>query len=184
MTDKDLMFAVRNGDVEKLSMLFERYKKKLYNYFLRLTCQQQESEDMVQEVFLKMLKYKHTYSGEGLFTTWMFQIAHNTFYDNIKKNRKTRSNQPIDEIVNNIPDEKDLNRSVNEKEDMKILKKALHKLKDTEREVLILSRFQNMKYDEIADLMNCAVGTVKSRVFHAIKNLKKIYFELAGEGQS
>ena len=184
MTDKDLMFAVRNGDLEKLSMLFERYKKKLYNYFLRLTYQPQESEDMVQEVFLKMLKYRHTYSGEGLFTTWMFQIAHNTFYDSIKKNRKSRNNQPIDEIVENIPDDNDLNKSIKDKEDMKILKKAILKLKETEREVLILSRFQNMKYEEIAALMNCAVGTVKSRVFHAIKNLKKIYFELAGEGQS
>ena len=66
-------------------------------------------------------------------------------------------------------------------EDIKILKKSLARLKAAEREVLILSRFQNMKYEEIAQLMNCAVGTIKTRVFYALKNLKKIYLELAGE---
>ena len=181
MTDKEVMLNVKDGDIDKLGILFERYNTKLYNYFLRLTYQPQQSEDLVQEVFLRILKYRHTYSGSGLFSTWLFQVAHNSFYDAIKKNKKHKQNQSIENIEYEIPMDLQVDNEIYKNEDIKILKKSLARLKAAEREVLILSRFQNMKYEEIAQLMNCAVGTIKTRVFYALKNLKKIYLELAGE---
>ena len=76
-TDHSLMSAVRDGDLDKLGYLFEKYHKQLYNFFLRQVRDQQSCEDMVQEVFLKMLKYRHTYRGKGKFTTWLNRITVN-----------------------------------------------------------------------------------------------------------
>ena len=75
LNDHQLMLAVRDGDLDKMGVLFEKYNKHLYNFFLKQTRDEQTSEDMVQEAFMKMLKYRHTYRGEGKFTTWMFSIA-------------------------------------------------------------------------------------------------------------
>jgi RNA polymerase sigma-70 factor (ECF subfamily) len=76
-SDKALMLKVRDGDLDRLGLLFERYHRCLYRYFYRLTSQRQTSEDLVQEVFERMLKYRHTYTGKGKFLTWMYQIARN-----------------------------------------------------------------------------------------------------------
>ena len=82
------MLAVRDGDVEKLGLRFEKHNKHLYNFFLRQTGKDRESEDLTQEVFFRMLKYRHTYKNEGNFMVWMFKIAHNARNDYYKKHKQ------------------------------------------------------------------------------------------------
>ena len=84
-TDDALMVQVRDGDPEPLAVLFERYQVPLYNYFLRLCGQASTSEDLVQEVFLRVLKYKHTFKGQGQFRAWLFQIARSARADHYRK---------------------------------------------------------------------------------------------------
>ncbi len=170
LSDKEIMFAVRDGKIERLSLLFERYNVNLYNYFLRLTYNASLSEDLVQEVFLKLIKYRQTYRGEGVFTTWMFQIAHNTFYD---YTRKKKPHQSIEDTAFEIADDTDIGESLAKKEDLIRLKKAISRLPEDYREVLVLRIYRNMKYKDIAEMMNCPVGTIKARVFHGIRKLKK-----------
>ena len=71
-TDDELMQRVRDGDAAPLGVLFERYQVPLYNFFLRLTGRTAVSEDLVQEVFLRVLKYRHTYRGQSQFRTWLY----------------------------------------------------------------------------------------------------------------
>src|SRR5579862_5919759 len=85
--DEQLMLRVQDGDVEALGALYQRHRTPLFNFFLRLSGSAPSSEDLVQDVFLRMLKYRHTFATDGRFTTWMFQIARNALRDSWRKRR-------------------------------------------------------------------------------------------------
>ena len=85
--DHLVMLAVREGDVERIGVLFDRHHRMLFNFFLRLTANRGLSEDLVQEVFFRMLKYRHTYQAGTNFTAWMYQVARNAHLDQARKHR-------------------------------------------------------------------------------------------------
>ena len=177
-SDNRLMEEVKIGNVEKLAILFEKYHVPLFNFFLRLTGNRNISEDLVQEVFMRMLKYRSTYQGRSKFTLWMYQIGRNAHIDYLrkKKDELTLEEQWSDPAaLDSSPAEK-----LEDGQDIQLLRQALAKLPLKKREVLILSRYQDMKYKEIAELLGCHIGTVKAHVHRAIKELGKIYFELKG----
>jgi RNA polymerase sigma-70 factor (ECF subfamily) len=175
------MLAVRDGDLDKMGVLFEKYNKQLYNFFLKQTRDAQASEDMVQEAFMKMLKYRHTYRGDGKFTTWMFSIAHNAMIDLFRKNKRrgeTMSEEDLPEgteLASGAANPEELSVQADQHE---ALYKALDLLAPDKREALLLSRFENMKYKEIARIMGCKTGTVKARIHFALKDLTAIFSEL------
>ncbi len=177
--DNEIMIAVRNGELQKMEVIFERHHKKLLNFFLRQTGDPQTSEDLVQEVFYRMLKYRHTYRGDGAFTTWMFSVARSAFYTHYRKKKlKTDSLQSTENIKSpeQGPEEK-----IEKNHQNQLLHQALSMLPHKKREVLLLSRFENMKYKEIAKVMGCKLGTIKARVHSALKDLATIYKDLSGE---
>ena len=178
MTDNFLMEEVKEGKVEKLAVLFEKYHVRLFNFFLRLTGNRGASEDLVQDVFLRILKYRTTYKGPSNFTVWMYQIARNAHIDYLRKSKGELSlDDQWDEVVKAEPTPLDrLERG----QDVKLLQEALARLPLKKREVLVLSRYQDMKYKDIAELFGCQIGTVKAHVHRAIKDLGKIYYELSG----
>jgi RNA polymerase sigma-70 factor (ECF subfamily) len=181
-TDHQLMTAVRDGDLDKLGYLFEKYHKQLYNFLLRQHRDSQMCEDIVQEVFLKILKYRHTYRGKGKFTTWMYSIAHNTMVDHFRKARnRYEFTDEIDRVISTQLTPEQLSERSSRHE---VLYKALDRLSDEKREVLILSRFQNLKYEEISEVLGCPVGTIKARVFHAMKDLRAFFNEQRDEATS
>jgi RNA polymerase sigma factor (sigma-70 family) len=177
--DNQLMLQIRNGDVDKLSILFERHHVALYNFYLRMTGKKEISEDMVQDVFFRMLKYRHTYRGDGKFSNWMFHIARNVQFDYFKK--KQRQDFRDSDELELISDNPTPGEAAERNQDNELIHSALMKLTVEKREVLVLSRFQNKKYEEIAEMLDCKVGTIKARVFRAIKDLRDIYFQLSGE---
>ena len=180
--DEKLMLEARNGDVRKLGALFERHQKPLFNYYLRMTGSRTASEDLVQDVFLRILRYRHTYQEGTPFQTWMYRIARNARLDAVRKdgqevaldperdNAAAGSTSPADELA--------------AKQDAALLRRALAALPEDKREVLILSRYQELKYDQIARLLDCEVGAVKVRVYRAIRELRQIYSELSGRSAS
>ena len=180
--DHELMMAVRDGELDRLGFLFEKHNKSLYNFFLRQTGDTQTSEDLVQDVFYKIIKYRHTYRGESKFTTWMFRIAINSKVDYYRKQKHRSDETEISESIESkdpSPEEISL-----QKEKRALLMKALQMLPEAKREVLLLSRFQNMKYDEIAEILGCKVGTIKARIHWALKELTYEYHKLAGSDAS
>ncbi len=92
MIDEDVMSNVSEGNVQMLAILFERYHVRLYNYFLRLTGNKGTGEDLAQEVFFRILKYRTSYRRESKFTTWMYQIGRNVFIDHLKKHKEELEN--------------------------------------------------------------------------------------------
>src|SRR2546425_12656711 len=87
LTDEALMLAVKAGDLDKLGILFERHHTALFEFFSRMTGNRAVSQDLVQDVFFRILKYRNTYRNESQFTTWMYHIARNTRFDQFKKRR-------------------------------------------------------------------------------------------------
>jgi RNA polymerase sigma factor (sigma-70 family) len=170
------MANVRDGDVGQLGVLFERHHERLYNFFLRLTSNRSASEDLVQEVFLRILKYRHTYRAESEFRFWLYQIARNARADYF---RKWKGEAPLPESDDLASHERSASDVLAESQDFELVRQALAKLPDDKREVLVLSRYQHMKYEEIAQLLDCTVGTVKVRVHRAMKDLREAYFRLS-----
>ncbi len=177
--DEEVMVQVREGRVEMLAILFERHHVRLYNFFLRLTANPPVSEDLVQEVFLRILKYRISYRGESKFSTWMYQIGRNAHIDLL---RARRPETPIDEVWEQEPSPQPQPPQKAEKEqETDLLARALERLPLRKREVLLLSRFQGLKYEEIAGLHACSVQSVKVQVHRALKELRRHYLGLQGE---
>lgn len=179
LPDDGLMVAVRDGDLDKLAMIFERYNKRLYGFFLKQTGDPHTSEDLVQDVFHRILRYRHTYREGGKFMTWIFTIARSALLTHQRKRRHARDEVTLDELVvaKDPPPGVDLER----REESALVRRALLRLSHDKREALVLSRFENMSYEEIAKVAGCAVGTVKARVHRAIKDLSREYRELQNE---
>ncbi len=177
--DNDLMTEVREGRVEKLAVLFERYHVMLYNYFLRLTGRQAAAEDLVQDVFVRILKYRAGWHGDSRFSVWLFQIARNAHIDHW---RKLKGELPLDETMpepaGREPSPED---SYETDRDAERVRKALDLLPPRKREVLVLFRFQGLKLREIAEVTGVRLGTVKAQVHRALKDLSRIYAEMSGE---
>src|SRR5580658_2618091 len=180
--DNVLMQKVRDGDLAKMAVLFERHHRPLFRYFQRLTGNRDFSEDLVQDVYFRMLKYRHTYRDGNPFTSWMYQVARNAHLDGVQKRRgETPFEEGMPEPASAEPDAGEILRR---RQDLGLLRRALAALPVEKRELLVLSRFQNLKYEQIADILACDVGTVKVRVYRAVKALSQIFFELAGEKAS
>ena len=177
-TDNDLMEAVRDGRVEKLAVLFERYQAMLYNFFLRLTGNRAASEDLVQDVFMLVLKYRTGYAGDSRFNVWLFQIARNAHIDYL---RKRKDQLALDDQFAETPSREPLPAAAYEADrEADLVRRALDRLPVQKREILVLFRFENLKLREIADLFGCQVGTVKAQVHRALKDLSRAYLELQG----
>lgn len=175
-SDNEVMEAVRDGKVEKLAILFERHQVMLYNFFLRLTGNRSASEDLVQDVFIRILKYRAGYQGQSKFVVWMFQIARNAHIDHL---RKQKGDLPLDEQFAEPPSREPLpGERLEAEQDVALVRRALDQLPWKKREILMLSRFQDLKLREIADLLGCQVGTVKAQVHRALKDLSRIYLDL------
>lgn len=101
MTDEQLMRAVRDGDVSRLGVLFERYHLALFDFLSRMTGNAGVAEDLVQDVFVRVLKYRATFRDEGRFETWIYRIARNARVDYFKSRRPSES---IDEAALDIPE--------------------------------------------------------------------------------
>lgn len=182
-TDELLMLRVRDGEVETLGILYERHRTPLFNFFVRLTGKAPASEDLVHDVFLRMLKYRHTFEAGNRFTTWMYQVARNAHFDSWRKRQREVSldaegMDPSEALPSPepAPDQK-----LRQSQEVALLQRALAGLPLESREVLLLSRFQNLKYEEIAKVLDCGVGAVKMRVHRALKELREKFSQIAGK---
>ena len=174
MSDEELMAQVRNGVGEMLGVLFERYHVPLFNFYRKLTGDRAVSEDLVQEVFFRILKYRHSYRVETPFRAWMYQIARNARVDHLRKRRTETSWEPEMSPVVEPTD------TAQRSQEAVLLHAALMRISEEKREVLVLSRFQDLKYEEIAQLLGCEVNTVKTRVHRALQELRQIFHQLEG----
>jgi RNA polymerase sigma-70 factor (ECF subfamily) len=171
------MLKVRSGDLDKMALLFQRYHRPLFGFLFHMTRHREASEDLLQNVFYRMLRSRHTFTGEGEFKTWMYSIARNVVKDHLKKSRKTPDSYDPADLAERIGANARADETLEHRLEIKALQRALNALSPESREVLILSRFQDLRYDEIAGVLDITVGAVKVRVHRAINQLKELYTE-------
>jgi len=169
------MQAVRNGDVAKLGALFERYHRPLFDFLVRMTGNAAAAEDLVQDVFVRVLKYRATWRDEGRFDTWLFRIARNARADYFK-NRS--ADAPIDEAADHPSRAPLAIDTLARDREVARLQQALMLLREDKRELIVLARYRGMKLEAIADLLGVEVGTVKVRMHRAVKELREIFLRL------
>ena len=181
LSDHELMIAVRAGEIDKLGELFERHHKPLYGYFVHHTGDRTASEDLVQLVFYRILKYRHTYRDDGRFSAWIYHVARKVAADHFRRNSTSPQATDPDEL-HAVPDRTPhaADRAV-ATDDAERLHAALAALDPGQRELLVLARFQHLKHEEIARLYDLSVGAVKVRVHRALKDLRDLYFKLSRE---
>jgi RNA polymerase sigma factor (sigma-70 family) len=179
--DEAIMLQVRSGHISLLAELFERHNRQVFGFFYRMTSSRELSEDLVQDVFLRILRYRDTYQPQTSFSAWMYGIARNALIDTMRKRR------PESSWDDGMPELHSAELPVDEKlralEETALLQKALASLPADKREVLILSRYQNLRYDEIGRILGCEPNAVKQRVFRAVKALSERFTHLSGRAQ-
>jgi RNA polymerase sigma-70 factor (ECF subfamily) len=132
---------------------------------------------LVQNAFLRLLRSKHTYRQQGQFRAWIYQIARSAHADHYRKHRRER---PLEDEDVHIPSAlPDPSAELEADQRAELVRAALAKLPAEKREVLVLSRYQGLRYSEIATLLGCPESTVKVKVHRAVKALRAAYFELA-----
>jgi RNA polymerase sigma factor (sigma-70 family) len=176
MTDERIMEAVKNGDLQQVSVLFDRYHKRIFNFLARMTMDRDLAEDLTQNVFLRIIKYRGSYKEGMRFQSWIYQVARNIFSDHYQAvKNKTSGFVDVEKIEDKVMDSQE---SLEQDEREVLLHKSLALLNDEQREVLVLTRFQHMKYEEVALIMDTTVANIKVKVHRAIQKLRAHYFQL------
>lgn len=171
------MLQVKAGETQKLGLLYERYKKRLFGFFYKMNKDAGLSEDLVQNVFIKILKYKHTYTEDSKFIVWLFQIARNASYDSFKKSKKYM-HRDIDEVGYSISGGDDVQGAIIEQENMINLKRAMALLPPEKKELIVLSKFKELKYREVGEIIGCTEGNARLKVHRALNDLKGVFLTL------
>lgn len=168
LSDETIMQKVSEGNLDLFKELFDRHHKHVYNFLYKMSGDRMLAEDLTQDVFYKLIKYRNSYNN-GSFLSWMFTIARNSLKTHFTRNHKTHDD--IEILAYQVEEEN------NDKENNAHLQYVLSKLDPYDRELIILNRYQEIKYDDLAEIMGSTPGAVKTRVCRILKKLKNIYLE-------
>jgi RNA polymerase sigma-70 factor, ECF subfamily len=163
-----MVHRCRDGDKAAFKELFEIYQPRLKYYVKRLDSQTANTDDILQDIWLTVFKKIHKLKDARLFTVWLYRIARNKVYDRFRRKDNFLQLPHEDELPVSDAVEPTFDADDGEK-----LHKALKKLKPYHREVLTLCFIEQMSYQSIADVVDCGIGTVRSRIFYAKQSLRQ-----------
>src|SRR5579871_1226229 len=181
-SDVQLMLDVKAGDEASFELLLRKYRTPLVNFLYRMVRDTAVAEDLAQEVFLRVYRAREQYEPSAKFTTWMFRIATNLALNAKRDGRHRQLEVPIDQ-----PDETDESRSASvEVADSRVgieseliardrsamIRRAIEALPEKQRVAVLLHKYQEMGYDEIAKVLQCSESALKSLLFRAYETLR------------
>jgi len=195
MSEKEIMLLEksRKGDVEAFERLIEVYQKRVFNIALRMIGNYDDASDLAQEVFIRVYKAINNFKEQSSFSTWIYRITTNVCLDELRK-RKNKKIVSLDEYIKY--DDSEMKRQIESDEPspevlterievQKIVSNAINMLSGEHRTAIVLRDIQGFSYEEIAGILKCPEGTVKSRINRARQALKEILIkhkELLNEG--
>ena len=181
-SDEALMLQLQAGDLHSFDILVRRWEKRLLNYCYRMVNDMALAEDLRQEVFLRIYRSAKTYRPTAQFSTWMYRIATNLCLDTLAKQRH-RKETPIDAYLESESDGFDErlidpsgspDATVLKKEIESQVRSALARLPEDQRVVVTLRHYNGMKFHEIAEILECPISTVKSRMTAGMERLNQM----------
>lgn len=182
----------KDGDREAFGLLVEEYKDKIYNYVSRMLSDPYEAEDVTQEAFLRAYRSLPRFRGASSFHTWLYRIASNLAIDVVRKRKRSEPTFSLDEpleseegeyereIADDVGGPED---SATTRETRVAVRRAIMELPEKLREVMILYELQGETYEDIAEILDVPLGTVKSRLFNARNRLKEMLEGLVEAGE-
>jgi len=178
-TEEDLVKRAKLGDTEAYSKLVTQYRGRIYGLLYNMTSHREDAEDLVQEVFLKGYQALPKFRGQSSFYTWIYRIAVNRAINFVRK-RKRRQGLSLDDLDSGIEKDPAVIELSNDSPDRKLklkelqekLNASLQTLSENHRLVVVLHDIQGVPHHEIAKIMGCSPGTVRSRLFYARQQLQ------------
>ena len=157
--------------------LYQRHRLNLYHYFYRCSQDRSEAEDMVQNVFIKLIHKRNRYKEGSEFTHWLFKVARNAWIDKVRKKDALYQSLDIDKALYELEDKYSSVQAQNLLEQKDRMQRALQHISPDKRDAIVLSRYHGMDYKTIAEISDCTVSTIKSRVMRGIQELKTLVKE-------
>ncbi len=179
--DRTLVARAKGGNDDSYEELVRRYQQRIYGLCYHLTSNHEDASDLTQEAFVKAWKALQSFKGDSSFYTWVYRIAYNNVLNHLKQRRNRTPHLSLDDLdfnAENTPELVELishitpRRDVSLAELQKRLNEAMLKLSDEHRAVVTLHDIQGLPHDEIATIMHCNPGTVRSRLFYARQQLQ------------
>ncbi len=183
-TDVQLMLDVKSGDEASFELLLHRYRTPLVNFLYRMVRNREQAEDLAQEVFLRVYRARAEYVPSAKFTTWLFRIATNLALNSVRDNRYQKLEDSIDAPVRIDSEEGDerpldiaekhpnIEQHLVEDARVKMIRHAIDKLPEKQRAAVLLHKYEELDYAEIAKILSCSESALKSLLFRAYEALR------------
>jgi len=195
-SDVQLMLDVKAGDEQSFALLLQRYRSPLVNFLYRMVRNREQAEDLAQEVFLRVYRARANYVPSAKFTTWLFRIATNLALNSVRDHRYQRMEISLDapaaadtedgdERPMDVADQHpDIEQHLVEDVRRKMIRRAIEKLPEKQRAAVLLHKYQELDYGEIAKILSCSESALKSLLFRAYEALRVELAPLvAGQGR-
>jgi len=175
-SDMEIVHRVQAGDVAAFDRLILKYRERVYGIVYNMTSNREDAADLTQDAFIKAFQSIQRFGGQSSFFTWLYRIAINSTLSHLRKSRlrsffsleSVNSDEPVSrEIIAALTDKTGVERDTFVRELQEKLNDAMHKLSIKHRTVVTLFEIDGLSHQEIAEVMNCSVGTVRSRLHYA-----------------
>jgi RNA polymerase sigma-70 factor (ECF subfamily) len=192
--EKLLVKKSQSGDIESFELLISSYDKRAYNIAYRVMGNEEDAKDMAQEALLKVFKSLKDFKGQSAFSTWLYRIVTNVCLDELRR-RKNEKYVSMDstihtengELHREMCSDKETPESVYERvEQRELIKNAINELNEDYRSAIVLRDIQGFSYEEISNILDCSLGTVKSRINRGrimLRDKLKLSMELSQENR-
>jgi RNA polymerase sigma-70 factor, ECF subfamily len=181
LSDEDLVDGTLEGDEELFALLYDRYRRPVYATAFRIIQDAEEAQDATQEIFVKVYRSLSMWNAKkAKFSTWLYRLAANHAIDCWRVRRRRSEDQMPDEpgpkaAIENRLGEAILSpyQAVKEREQVDAIRQCVDRLPDLQKKVFVLRYFQDLKLEEIAEMENCSLGTVKTSLFRGSQSVRK-----------
>ena len=193
-SDVQLMLDVKAGDEQSFELLLQRYRTPLVNFLYRMVRNREQAEDLAQEVFIRVYRAREEYVPSAKFTTWLFRIATNLALNSLRDHRYQKMEMSIDAPLTADAEDGDertfevadkhatIEQHLVEDERKKMIRHAIEKLPEKQRAAVLLHKYQELDYAEIAKILNCSESALKSLLFRAYEALRVELAPLVRQG--
>ena len=193
--DAEDVTGFRSGSESAFERLVAKYHTRVFNMAYRMLNRREEAEDLTQEIFLQVFRQGSSFRGDSLFSTWLFRVAVNSCHNRMKYLKRRRAqlhvslDQPIETadgtIARTVPDSSSVpDEELARARLRRLCAEQIAELRDEHREIIVLRDIQGMSYEEIAEILHLAEGTVKSRLHRARMELKERLAPYLDRGKS
>jgi len=176
--DAELMLRVKGGDGASFGVLLDKHRSSVVHFLFRMVQNQAVAEELAQEVFLRVYRSRATYEPTAKFTTWLFRIATHLALNALRDGKRERGQERLDEDSSQLPARQVSDKRPNVEQDLLYqarlseIRQAIAQLPEKQRAAVLMHKYQEMEYSQIANVLSCSESAVKSLLFRAYEALR------------